>query len=444
MKLFYFFFIFFIFNQCSFDNKTGIWKNDNTVTKNNKNDNVFKEFVKISTSEEIFNEIIDLNENFNFRLPSPIKNFQWKDIYYDQTNNYKNFKYNNLNQTVFKSKKLTKYSINNFILFEKNNLILSDHKGNIVIFGIDKNEIISKFNFYKKNYKKIKKNLNFIVDENIIYVADNLGYLYAYNYIIDKVLWAKNYKIPFRSNIKILNNKIMVSNQNNSLFFFNKKNGDLLKLIPTEETIIKNQFINNLSTDSLNTLFFLNSYGSLYSFNIETMKVNWFLNLNQTLELNPSNLFFGNQIVNNKNKIIISSNKNTYIIDIKTGSILNKKNFSSLIKPIIQNDYVFFITKNNLIISMNLNSGKIIYSYDINQQISDFLNTKKKYVQFKDFILANNEIIIFLKNSYILNYKINGKLKDVKKLPSKINSQPIFINSSLLFLNKKNKILILD
>ena len=121
-----------------------------------------------------------------------------------------------------------------------------------------------------------------------------------------------------------------------------------------------------------------------------------------------------------------------------------KKNFSSLIKPIIQNDYVFFITKNNLIISMNLNSGKIIYSYDINQQISDFLNTKKRYVQFKDFILANNEIIIFLKNSYILNYKINGKLKDVKKLPSKINSQPIFINSSLLFLNKKNKILILD
>ena len=31
----------------------------------------------------------------------------------------------------------------------------------------------------------------------------------------------------------------MISNQNNSLFFFNKNNGEILKLIPTEETIIK-------------------------------------------------------------------------------------------------------------------------------------------------------------------------------------------------------------
>jgi hypothetical protein len=47
------------------------------------------------------------------------------------------------------------------------------------------------------------------------------------------------------------------------LFFFNKKNGEILKLIPTEETIIKNKFINNLSLNK--KIFFLNTYGSLYS-----------------------------------------------------------------------------------------------------------------------------------------------------------------------------------
>jgi hypothetical protein len=30
---------------------------------------------------------------------------------------------------------------------------------------------------------------------------------------------------------------------------------------------------------------------------IKTMKINWFINLNQSLDLNPSNLFFGNQII---------------------------------------------------------------------------------------------------------------------------------------------------
>ena len=444
MKLFNILFIFLVLQQCSFDNKTGIWKNDESIIESKQNNDTFREFKKISVSEETFKETIIIDDNFNFKLPLPVNNFEWKDIFYDQTNNYKNFKYNNLNQIVFKSKKLSRYKVNNYILFEENNLIFSDQKGSIFTFSINENKIISKFNFYKKKYKKVEKKLNFIVDKNIIYIADNIGYLYAYNYTTNKILWAKNYKIPFRSNIKILNDKIMVSNQNNSLYFFNKKNGNLLKLIPTEETIIKNQFVNNLSTNNVNALFFLNSYGSLYSFDIETMKTNWFINLNQSLDLNPSNLFFGNQIVNNKKNIVISSNKNTYIIDIKTGSIMYKKNFSSVIKPIILNNYVFFVTTNNLIIAMNLSNGKIIYSYDINEQVAKFINTKKKNVQFKNFILANNEIIVFLKNSYILSFNVDGKLKYVRKLPSKINTQPILIDNSILFLDKKNKIIIVD
>ena len=236
----------------------------------------------------------------------------------------------------------------------------------------------------------------------------------------------------------------MVSNQNNTLYFFDKKNGKLLKQIPTEETIIKNHFINNLSTDGRNTLFYLNSYGTLYSVNIDLMKINWFVNLNQNLDLNPSNLFFGNEIVNNDYNVIISSNDNTYVIDIKTGSIIYKINFSTTIKPVINNNYVFFVTKNNLLISLNLKSGKILYSYDINKQIAEFLKIKQKNVQFKNLILLNNQIVIFLKNSYVLVFEIDGRIKEVKKLSSKINTQPIFIDNKMLFVNKKNKLVVFD
>ena len=105
-----------------------------------------------------------------------------------------------------------------------------------------------KKNFYiiKKEYKKISKFLNLIIENDIIYVSDNLGFLYAYNYINDKILWAKNYKIPFKSNLKISNTKLIAANQNNNLYFINKKSGDIIQLLPTEETIVKNNFINNL------------------------------------------------------------------------------------------------------------------------------------------------------------------------------------------------------
>ena len=380
MKFFYILIIFLLLHSCSFDNKTGIWKNDNIIAKDDND--VFKEFKTLTSSNKIFDTITPINENFKFQLTKPINNLVWKDVFYNQTNNFKNFKYNNLNQLIFKSKKISKYKSNNFILFEDNNIITSDQKGNIIIFSVNESKIIAKFNFYKKRYKKIKKVINFVVENNVVYIADNIGYLYAFDYKTNKILWAKNYKIPFRSNLKISENKLITANQNNILFFFDMKNGDILSSIPTEETIVKNKFVNNISSNSRSS-FFLNTYGSLYSLDNKNMKIQWFLNLNQSLDLNPSNLFMGSQIIASGDIIAVTSNNFTYIINAITGTVIYKKNFTSIIKPIIVKNYLFLITNNNFLISMNLLNGNIIYANDVNQKVAEYLNTKKKKLNLK-------------------------------------------------------------
>ena len=81
---------------------------------------------------------------------------------------------------------------------------MSTIKGDIIFYSIDQNRVVNKFNFYKKKFKNIPKKLNIIVQNNIIYISDNLGFLYAFDYFSNKILWAKNYKIPFRSNLKII------------------------------------------------------------------------------------------------------------------------------------------------------------------------------------------------------------------------------------------------
>ena len=440
MKLFCSIIILIFIQSCSFDNKSGIWKGENI--KNEKNE-PFKEFQTLSSTNVLFDKQITADKDFKLNKINLINNSEWKDIFYDKTNNYKNFKYNDSNQLIFKSKKLTRYKLNNFILFENNNLIVNDFKGNIIVYSVSKSKVISKFNFYKKKYKKIDKILNHIVEDNVIYISDNIGYLYAFDYVRNKILWAKNFKIPFSSNLKLFGDKLIASNQNNNLFFIDKKNGDSLKLIPTEEIAIKNQFINNLSLNN-KSLLFLNTYGSLYSFDKESLRINWFINLNQSLDLNPSNLFFGNQIVSDEEKIIVSSNNFTYVIDLISGSIIYKINAPSKIKPIILDNNLFLITKNNLLISLNLRNAKINYSYDINQQIAELLDTKKKKVKFKTMMLANNKIFVFLKNSYILKYNLNGTLEKINKLPTKIKSQPLFIDNFLMYINVKNKLSIVD
>ena len=87
----------------------------------------------------------------------------------------------------------------------------------------------------------------------IIFVSDNLGYLYAFDHQKNDILWAKNYKIPFRSNLKILKNKLIAANQNNDyILFLIKVMVKLLKQMPTRRNIVKNQFVNNLSLNDNN------------------------------------------------------------------------------------------------------------------------------------------------------------------------------------------------
>tara|TARA_B100001057_G_scaffold21046_2_gene19490 strand:- start:5550 stop:6872 length:1323 start_codon:yes stop_codon:yes gene_type:complete len=440
MKLFYSLIILFFFCSCSFDNKTGIWINEDEPQAK---DQLFKDFETLISKNSTFDKIIDLNENFEFKLSQPIDNYNWKDIFFSKTNNYQNFRYLEKNEILLKSKKITKHKSIDYILFENDNIITSDQKGNIKIFSTKNKKIINEFNFYKKRYKRIKKSLNIIVDNNILFISDNLGYLYSYNYKTDKILWAKNYKVPFRSNLKLSDNKLILADQNNNLVFINKENGENIKLIPTEETSIQNQFINNLSLND-NSVIFLNTYGSLYSINLDSLRINWFINLNQSFDLNPSNLFDGSKVVSHNGKIYVSSSYFTYVIDANVGSVIYKFNFSSKIKPIILDNYLFLISKKNLLISMDLIKGEVIYSYDINNKISELLNTKKKKAQFKNIFIVNSNIFIFSNNSHILKFDIRGNLKKIEKLKFKMKTHPIFINSTMMYLSLNDRLIILS
>jgi len=146
MKLLYALVILFLFNSCSFDNKSGIWKNENSTT-NNKDDDIFKDFEKIISSTESFNDVIQLDTKFNFNLKKNYQNDSWLDIFYNDNNNIDNLSFSDTNKVFLKSKKLTKYQISKYTLFENDNFIFNDEAGNIIVYSLSKNLVIAKKNF---------------------------------------------------------------------------------------------------------------------------------------------------------------------------------------------------------------------------------------------------------------------------------------------------------
>ena len=77
-------------------------------------------------------------------------------------------------------------------------------------------------------------------------------------------------------------------------------------------------------------------------------------------------------------------------------------------------------------------------------RLTPFQLYKKKKVMFKSIFIANKEILIFLKNSYVLNFGVRGELKSINKLPTKIKTNPIFIDGSVLYLDQKNRVSIVN
>ena len=122
---------------------------------------------------------------------------------------------------------------------------------------------------------------------------------------------------------------------------------------------------------------------------------------------------------------------------------MNKFNISSEVKPIIVGKNLFMISKNSLLICIDI-FQEIVYSYEINQKIADYYNIKKQKTEFKSMSLANDNILILLKNSFVIEFELNGNLKKIFKLPKKTFSNLIFIENSILYLTRNKKIVVLN
>ena len=234
-----------------------------------------------------------------------------------ESKRYQN-KSNNVNNVMFlnegnfqKLSKISKAKVNKNILINKKNLFFSDSKGNIGVFSLNENKLIFKYNFYKKKFKKFKKEIKLIVKENIIIAVDNFGYIYSIDYKKNKIIWAKNFLIPFRSNLKIIDDTLFLSDEKNKVILINIKNGDKIDEFYTEPSQTVSNFESNLAIDNNNNLLFMSTSGVLYSLNfINNKSINWIINFKQ-----ESDIIYKNQITF-KRRSIVSNKDNISLINV--------------------------------------------------------------------------------------------------------------------------------
>ena len=125
MKFIFILVILILVQNCSFDKKSGIWKNEDQIISKKEN-KLFEEFEDLNSEQKIFDKIIQSNREIklysNPKIISEINDHSLNKL------NTLNLSFTELNEQIFRSKKISKHKINKKILFDNYNLILSDVK----------------------------------------------------------------------------------------------------------------------------------------------------------------------------------------------------------------------------------------------------------------------------------------------------------------------------
>ena len=426
-----------ILNHCSFDKNSGIWTGSDKIVKLDEK--------KKENLELVFKSKDSTIKDQNFLKEETLK-FDNSSVFKDWSQSNQN-KFNNVGHVSFLNdgnyKKLSKISnsnINENILVYENNLFFSDHKGNIGVFSLNQNQLIFKFNFYKKKFKKAKKNINLIIYKESIIAADNFGYIYSINFKKKKLNWAKNYLVPFRSNLKIIDKTLFLSDEKNKIILVNIKDGKLIDELYTQPSRTVSKFKSNIAIDNNNNLLFLSTNGSLYSLNLLNRKtINWIQNFKSESEI----IFEGNPVIVSNDKIILSSKKSISLINVN-GARLWDLNIETNIQPIISGNTIFTVSKDNYLILINKNTGKVIYSKNISFLIQkDYKkNIFRKINNISHLYLTDNKLLLISNNSYFIELELKNVIKilSIKKNPFDISSEIIFLNKEMIFISDSKKV----
>ncbi len=438
IKLILFFFVF--LTSCSFDNKTGIWKGLEDEKKRARELERLqnRELVTIYSSESKVLSEIKAAKSISLSAPKTNTSWTMPDL------NGQNFKGNlflsGVENTFLKKKigknkfKISKIMSSPIIL--ENNIILSDDIG--TVYSISKTGKVNwKKNIYKKLYKKIYKNLSIIAYNKVLYISDNIGFVYAISLDNGEILWIKNFEIPFKSKIKIFEKKIFLINQDNRILCLSTEDGAKNWDIRSIGSFIKTQNFLSASISKDGFLVTLVSSGDLVKSKVNNGKIFWSLNATASSFAHDTDFFSSSNIVLADEDVVFFASDSIFSFNYSNGYLNWMQDIKSSNTPIIDGKYIFLVSDDGYFLCLDRKTGKIIWSTNILK----ILKEKKRNTKITGFVMGSGKIYATTLNGFlIISSATLGNVESYKKIGDSITAPPVISEGSLYLLTENSKV----
>ena len=414
--------------NCSFNKNSKIWnENSNSVEA----DKTFqKVIIEEKTKTRELNPLIKIDlsniktQNFNSDLQNNFGALKYAGLF-DKVGNFNFSKFKNFDPLNLKP------------LFIKNGIVFFNKKGSIIFFD-NNQKIVWKKNYYSKFEKKLNPKLSFSLDGKNLIIADNIGKYYLLNIDNGELIWMKNNIYPFNSEIRKFEDKFFIVDYKNILRCFYIKNGSECWNFATEDTLTISTNKYSIITHK-DIVVFNNSIGDITAINILSGLIQWQLPTQSNKIVNESYNFKNSKLVKDKETIFFSNNKNQfYSINIKTGIPKWVNNINSHLTPILVGEYIFTVSDDGYLYTIQKNQGNIIRINDVYKFYKEKKRNKTKPV---GIIVGQDKLYLSNSDGNILIIDLeSGKILRIEKISRNQISKPFIYNESL-FLIKNGSII---
>ena len=408
-------------NNCSFNENSRIWNDEEKLKQSENKKKIFVEEKKIISE-------------FNSNIKLDLSKISETNTMFDNLNNFGSQRYEGELYNVGKykfSKRDDETLINFKPVFLSDGIIFFDKKGTIIRYDLNQ-KVIWKQNHYSKSQKKLQPKLNLLIEGENLLVADDIAKYYSINVNTGELNWSKVNNYPFNSEIKKFEDKAFVVDYKNILRCFKILDGSECWNLETEDSFtISNSKYSLIIVG--NNIIFSNSIGDITAVDIELGLITWQLPTQSSAIINETYSFKTSKLVSDGKTIFFSNNKNQfYAIDIKTGTINWINEINSNLTPIILGNLIFTISNDGFLFVIEKNNGNIIRVTDIYE---NYKEKKRKNIYPVGFVMGNKKL--YLTNSDGKMMVVDLSLGDVlliKKVSGGPLSEPYIFDNHLFIV----------
>ena len=433
MKYFLIFFLFLVIFSCSSDKDKKV---DLEVFKNQG------EKINVFEANIIFDK--EISSKSLLLLNSPQSNKDWVYEHFSSNNLYEHLVYDGKFQDIFKKSIgdfINKNNDSGSLLISNEFVFFSDEKGKIYKFDIKNQRVIWELKIYESSFNNYPKNIALYLNSNILYAADNLGFLYSIDTETGKPIWQQNYGVPFSSNLNFYKSILYVVNQNSRLYAFNPIDGEKIWSFESLSGLIKPSRSSSISILN-NNLLFTNDVGDVTVIDLNQQVIVWTKNILSKNTISNNLIFKTSNLLIDKKDVFISSNNGDLLnFNFDTGEIKWSQKLSSIQNHISTDKYLFVLTENGFIIAFNKTNGTILWSLNLTK----FSRDSKTVPSYYGLLLASNNLYATSSNGDIYKISANdGTYISHKKINSDLSRAPIIVDNRIFILNRSSELIILN